>query len=298
MTPPLAALSDSIARLAGLVAPLLTAIRTGPNRHVTGLLCPGAVIVTTDQALPALASYTVVLPDRSLAPARPGPRATASNLAALHLDAAVPIDLPETGVATLGRLAVVLGADGNASPTVRLTVIHCFLRTPEGPAPVLDMAAGTLNPGSPVLDAEGSLLGIAAPGPNGEAMVIPSAAIGRMLRPHQAVPVSSSTLFPPPIVRRGWLGVALQPITVPDQLVARIGQTFGRMVVNITTGGPADRAGMLVGDVLLSLNGTSVTGQHSLRDFLAEERIGSTVEVRLLRDGALVTTHLIIAQQP
>lgn len=298
MTFPLAALSDSIAHLAGLAAPLLTAIRTGPNRHVTGLLCPGAVIVTTDQALPALASYTVVLPDRSLAPAGPGPRHTASNLATLHLDAATPISLPEIGLAALGRLVVVLGADSDATPTVRLTVIHSFLRTPEGPAPVLDMAADTLNPGSLALDAEGCLLGLAAAGPNGEAMVIPGAAIGGMLRPHQTARLSASAAFPPPARRRGWLGVALQPITVPDQLVARAGQASGRMVINITTGGPADRAGMLVGDVLLSLNGTGVTGQHSLRDFLAEERIGSTVEVRLLRDGALVTTHLMIAQQP
>jgi S1-C subfamily serine protease len=302
MTFPLAALSDSIARLAGLGAPLLTAIRIGPNKHVTGLLCPGAAIVTTDQSLPALQSYTVVLPDRSLAPARPGRRNTASNLAALHLDASVTVDLPGIGLAALGRLVVVLGADSDASPTVRLTVIQRFVRTPEGPNAVLDMAAAALNPGSPVLDAEGHLLGLAAPGPNGEVIVIPGTAISRTLNPHQTGPVPSSqaspTPFPPASPRRGWLGVALQPITVPDQLVGRVGQTSGRMVVNITTGSPADHAGMHVGDVLLSVNGTSVTGQHSLRDFLAEERIGSTVEVRLLRDGTLITTHLVIAQQP
>src|SRR5690242_5511768 len=131
MTLPLAALSDSIARIAGTGAPLLAAIRVAPNRHITGLLCPEATIMTIDQSLAALQSYTVVLPDRSLAPARPGPRNTASNLATLHLDSPATIALPEVGLTALGRLVVVLGADADASPTGRLTVIHRFLRTPE-----------------------------------------------------------------------------------------------------------------------------------------------------------------------
>ncbi|MFL5288393.1 MAG: S1C family serine protease [Rhodopila sp.] len=302
MTLPLAALSDAIARIAGAGAPLLTAIRIAPNKHVTGLLCPEATIMTTDQFLPALQSYTVVLPDRSLAPARPGPRNTASNLATLHLDAPMPLGLPEVGLTALGRLVVVLGADADASPTVRLTVIHRFLRTPEGPAAVLDLAADTLSPGSLVLDTEGCLVGLAAPGASGEVMVIPGASISRLLRPHRVIsmpaPQASHAPSTPDLVRRGWLGVSLQPITVPDQLVVRAGQTSGRMVVNIATSGPADRAGVHVGDVLLSINGTSVSGQHTLRDFLAEERIGSTIEVKLLRDGTLMTVHLVVAQQP
>src|SRR3954462_14763263 len=156
MTLPLAALSDAIARIAGMGGPLLAAIRVGPNRHVTGLLCPGGsdhrgVIVTIDQSLPALQSYTVVLPDRSLVPARPGPRNTASDLATLHLDAPATVDLPEIGLTALGRLVVVLGADGDASPTVRRTVIHRFLRTPEGPAAVLALHGATPNPRRPAL---------------------------------------------------------------------------------------------------------------------------------------------------
>jgi serine protease Do/serine protease DegQ len=94
------------------------------------------------------------------------------------------------------------------------------------------------------------------------------------------------------------LGVALQPITVPDALVARAGQASGRMVVSITKGGPAEMAGLRVGDVLLALNGTSASGPHALRAFLGSERIGSTVEVKSLRDGTVMTTRLTIAVQP
>jgi S1-C subfamily serine protease len=134
-------------------------------------------------------------------------------------------------------------------------------------------------------------------------MAIPSAVVGRMLMPNQA-PVAQAPAFPASVAapassnRRGWLGVALQPITVPDQLVARAGQGSGRMVVNITKGGPAEMAGMRIGDVLLALNGTSASGPQALRAFLGGDKVGTSVEVKLLRDGNVVTTHLTVAAQP
>jgi S1-C subfamily serine protease len=134
-------------------------------------------------------------------------------------------------------------------------------------------------------------------------MAISAALIGRMLTPNQA-PVASLTAplvvpaVQPASNRRGWLGVALQPITVPDQLAARAGQASGRMVVSITKGGPAEMAGVRIGDVLLALDGVSTSGPQALRAFLGGDRVGSTVEVKLLRDGNLVTTQLTIAIQP
>ena len=304
MTQDLAALSASISQLVVAGAHLLSAIRVGPNRHITGLVCQGDIIVTIDQALPALDGYTVVLSNRLLTAARPGPRHPGANLAVLRLDTPWPAANPEVASPAVGSLVAVLGADADASPTVRLTVIHRFTRTADGLAPVLDLSAERVDQGSLVLDPNGRLIGLAAFGPNREAVAIPSAVIGRMLAPDQSVaatPLAPALTAPAPnpaSSRRGWLGVALQPITVPDQLVARAGQASGRMVVSITKGGPAEAAGMRLGDVLLALNGTSTSGPQALRAFLGEDRVGTTVEVKLLRDGNVVTTHLTIAGQP
>jgi serine protease DegQ len=299
----LAAFSASISRLAASAAPLLSAIRVGPNRHVTGLICQGDRILTTDQALPALDSYTVVLSNRLLIPAHPGSRDPGSNLAVLRLDTPWPAVNPEVGTPSIGGLVIVLGADADASPTVRMTVIHRFARFADGWAPVLDLPGESVDQGSLVLDPNGRLIGLMTVGLNGEAMAVPGTLISRMLMPNQAFPV------PPPAStggqgsqpasnRRGWLGVALQPITVPDQLVARAGQASGRMVVSITKGGPAEMAGMRVGDVLLALDGTSTSGPQALRAFLGRDRVGTTVEAKLLRDGNVVTTQLMIAVHP
>src|SRR3954453_13122207 len=88
---PLGGFSQSIAQIAAGAAHVLCAIRIGPNRHITGLVCEGDIIVTTDQELPALESYTVVLAHGHPAAARPGSRDAGSNLAMLRLEVPFPV---------------------------------------------------------------------------------------------------------------------------------------------------------------------------------------------------------------
>ncbi|HEX2942387.1 MAG TPA: S1C family serine protease [Rhodopila sp.] len=292
MTNPLTALSAAVKDVAAAATPLLAAIRVGPNRHLTGLVCQGDTILTSDEALPASDSYSVALPNQVLAPARPGPRDPACNLAALRLEAPVPAPTPASTIAAVGDLVIVLGAEADASPTVRLASVFRMIRTHDGQAPVLDLSTDRQNAGSLVFDPDGRLIGILTPGPDQAAMVIPARLLNRL--------TSAVSDTGPGISagRRGWLGLSLQPIVVPDSLVPRAGQSSGRMVVGITRGGPADQAGLRVGDVLLSLNGTPVGGAQTLRAFLGSDRIGTTVQVKLLRDGVLQAATLTIAAQP
>jgi S1-C subfamily serine protease len=301
MSDTLAAFSASVSRLVASAASLVSAIRVGAAGHIAGLICEGDTIITIEQALPVQDRYLVAMSNRLPVVALPGPRDPVLNLAVLRLETPWPAVNPEIAAPLVGGLAIVVGADEEASPTVRLTVIHRFIRTSDGSVPVLDLIAEQVDPGSSVLDVDGRLIGLVAAGPSGEAIAIPGAMIGRMLLAKPGVSVSALVPAPrsaPVVSRRGWLGVALQPITVPEQLVARAGQSSGRMVVSITKGGPAELAGMRIGDVLLALDGTSASGPHALRAFLGGDRVGTTVEVRLLRDGAVLATRLTIALQP
>jgi S1-C subfamily serine protease len=318
-------LSESISLLVANAAPLLTAIRIGTNRHITGFLWRNDLVVTADQALPAAAGYTIVLSTGALISAQAGPRDPGHGLACLRLDVPVVAAMPEPARSvTIGALVLALGANFDGSPTVRVTSIHGFPRAPGGglAAVTLDLADGRASHGGMVLDAAGRFLGMTGPSPGGDAVVVPHGVIARFV---DAATVPDATAAPPdpeamtlptipqgPVVtepatglapaalgqRRGWLGVSLQPITVPDTLAQRAGQRTARQVVSITRGAPADRAGLRFGDVLLALNGSSTSGNHALRAFLAPERIGSEVEVRLMRDGLIHTTILTIAAQP
>jgi S1-C subfamily serine protease len=323
----LSQLSESITLLVANAAPTLTAIRIGANRHVTGFLWRGDLIVTADQTLPAAAGYTIVLATGGLVSAQPGPRDPGHNLASLRLDVPVSAALPEPArSATIGALVLALGANFDGSPTVRLTSIYGFPRSPGAgsmAAITLDLTGGRVSHGGMVLDADGRLLGMTSASPEGDTIVVPHGAIARFVEaipnasalapvaqamtlptiltvPQVAVPAAAGNHQAPATgsQRRGWLGVSLQPITVPDNLAHRAGQRTARQVVSITRGGPADRAGLRSGDVLLALDGSSTSGNHALRAFLLPERVGSEVEVRLMRDGLIHTTILTVAAQP
>jgi hypothetical protein len=285
----LAELSDAIAAQVAAAAPMLVAIRTGPNRHVSGILWQHDVVITSDQALPAQDSFTLVLPGGVLTAARPARRNSASNLVSLRLDmAASPVQILFPAEPRVGALALALEADADAAPMMHLTAIHKVVVNGNDRAVTLDMPASLVAEGAPVLDAAGGLLGMATIGAAGEATLIPHASMARMLEaPHAQI-----------IGRRGWLGVALQPITVPEAMRSAVGQTSGRMVVSVAPSGPAEMAGLRPGDILLSLDGHSISGAHALRAFLGPERVGRQVDVRLMRDGQVETRPLTVAPQP
>src|SRR5690242_11347367 len=124
-TAALAQFSEAIAAQVAAAAPMLAAIRIGPNRHISGILWQQDLVITSDQALPAQDTYTLVLPGSVLTAARPARRNAASNLASLRLEGSghsVQILVPAEP--RVGALALALGADAEAAPMARLTVIH------------------------------------------------------------------------------------------------------------------------------------------------------------------------------
>ncbi|HME26737.1 MAG TPA: S1C family serine protease [Acetobacteraceae bacterium] len=289
LTTALAELSDAIATQVAAAARMLAAIRIGPNRHVSGILWQQDLVITSDQALPVQDSYTLVLPGGVLTAARPARRNAVGNLASLRLEGtANPVQIMLPAEPRVGALALALAADADAAPMVRLSVIHKLSANGSDLTLTLDMPANLVAEGGPVLDAAGALLGMATIGAGGEATVIPHASMTRMLDAAHAQ-ING---------RRGWLGVALQPITVPEAMRSAVGQASGRMVVSVAPSGPAELAGLRPGDILLSMDGHSISGAHALRAFLGPERVGRQVAVRLMRDGQVETRQLTIVPQP
>jgi S1-C subfamily serine protease len=86
-------------------------------------------------------------------------------------------------------------------------------------------------------------------------------------------------------IRQGYLGVSLQPVRISEQHSAEIGQDTGLMVVSAESGGPAEKAGVLQGDVLVKIDGGRLTNMDQLFFALGDEQIGQTLTLEVLRAG-------------
>ncbi|GAB4481798.1 MAG: trypsin-like peptidase domain-containing protein [Anaerolineae bacterium] len=98
-------------------------------------------------------------------------------------------------------------------------------------------------------------------------------------------------------MRRGYLGVGAQPARLPEALATELGQETGLLVVSVEPGSPAERAGLLLGDTLLAVDGHPVRGLEELLGLLTGDRVGREVPIRILRGGELRELTVTIGER-
>lgn len=286
-------ISNAFADYASAAAPNVVAVATG-RRPVSGILWRADVVVTSEQMLPESTEFAVrhggTEQTAKLAGRDPG-----TNVALLRLPQPAQAVLPAAApTPRVGALTLIVGAAPHAGTTARLAMVHEV--GPEWHSQAggrieallrLDASIGR-DEGGPVLDSAGRLLGMSTAGPRRRTLVIPTATISRVIDP----------LLAGGRIARGWLGVGLQPVVVPDSLRGVAGRDAGMMVVNLAPGGPAAQAGVLPGDILLDLDGTPVRRVRALSAALGPEQIGRRVSLSLLRAGALQTLGVVVAPRP
>jgi serine protease Do len=84
-------------------------------------------------------------------------------------------------------------------------------------------------------------------------------------------------------VERGWLGLALQPVLVPEALQAEAGQSQGLMVMSVSKDGPGAQANLHAGDIVVKIGGESVASPSAVAQYLGPDAVGKQVELRLIR---------------
>ena len=97
-------------------------------------------------------------------------------------------------------------------------------------------------------------------------------------------------------VTRGWLGVYIQKLTPEAAENLGISGKHGALVSDVTSGGPAEKAGIRSGDVIVGFNGKEIRDEHELPQAVASTKPGKTANVRLLREGKEVTVAVTIAE--
>jgi S1-C subfamily serine protease len=293
-TNPISHLSQALEAQFAAAHGLAVAVRNSSHRHVSATLWQGAV-VTSEQAVGDREEYEVVSASGATARARIAGRDPGTNLLVLKTE--TPLDAPTAprGSARVGTLALALGASVEGAPSARLGLVNAV-----GPQwysraggrieqrIALDIRLGRTEEGGPVLDSDGALLGMSTLGPPGVVLVIPVATLDRVV----------PQLLNDGQVARGWLGLGLQPVSIPEPLRAAAGETTGMMVMSIAADGPGAGAGVTAGDILLTIDGASMRGMRRVMSQLDDASVGRTVALRLIRGGEVLTLNVLITARP
>jgi S1-C subfamily serine protease len=292
---PLSQLSHTIEAHVAAAHGLVVAVRNSSHRHVSATLWQPDAVVTSEQVVGDRDEYEIVTSTGATAKARIAGRDPGTNLLVLRTDTPLTATTVSRATARVGSLALALSADSAGAATARLGLVSSV-----GPQwysraggrieqrIALDIRLRRTEEGGPVLDAEGALLGMSTLGPPGVVLVIPVATLERVVP--QLLSEGQAT--------RGWLGLGLQPVAVPDPLRAAAGETTGMMVMSIAADGPGAVAGVTAGDILLTIDGASMRGLRRVIAQLDDASVGRTVELRLIRGGEVLTLNVLITARP
>ncbi len=129
--------------------------------------------------------------------------------------------------------------------------------------------------GGPLVDAEGKVLGLNTSALRGVSLAIPGRTVNRVVE----------SILSHGRVQRGYLGVGVQPVNLPEALSEELGQETGLILISVEPGSPAEAGGLTLGDTLLSVHGKPVRRMDDLLSLLSGDLVGEEVIVGILRGG-------------
>lgn len=249
---------------------------------------------------PAVDSITVTLSDRREYKAKVVGRDPLTDMALLKIDAK---DLPFVKFAQkddvrVGDWAIAIGNPFGLGGTVTAGIVSALHRN-IGSGQYdryiqTDASINQGNSGGPLFDLDGNVIGIntAIFSPTGGNVGLGFAVPAELARPVIAQLRASGS------VSRGYLGVGIQPLTADIADGLGLPKDKGEIVSSVEPSGPAAKAGVKQGDVIVRINNQDVTFDNTLSYVVANTAIGSTVPIEVIRGGKRQTLRAVIAQRP
>jgi S1-C subfamily serine protease len=288
--------SNQLADIVAAAAPSVVQVQ-GRRRPASGLVYANDVVVTMVRALGREDGLRVRRDDGSAFDAELAGWDPTTSLAVLRVPGlGARAIAPSTTTARVGNLAVAVARSwsnvvtasaglvsviGGPLPTGRRRAIDEVIRTS---APMHDGFAG-----GAFLDTSGGLAGVAtAASIRGLGVVIPAAIAWK----------AAESVLAHGGLKRGYLGIAGQPVALPESQRGADGREGGLLVVGVTAGSPAANGGVLVGDVLLDFDGRPVESPEELLDLLVGDRVGKQVPLRVTRGGTAVDLSVTVGERP
>jgi S1-C subfamily serine protease len=296
----IAKFSDELAMAAALAGPSVVTVYARRRIPSSGIVWRPGVVVTADHTVQREDEISVALHQNKRVDAKLAGRDPGTDLAILKLDSTdspVPqfddpaqlklanlvLALARTRAGNLVASSGIIGGIGGQWRSWRGGLIDQSIR--------LDLELYPGFSGGPLVSVDGKVLGVNTSGlGRGRPITIPVATVNRTV----------DELLEKGYVARPYLGIAMQPVRVPESLRSKLksASAGGLMVLHVEAGGPADKAGIVLGDVIVELEGKAALDIENIRALLASSKIGGSVGAIVLRAGAPVELAVKLAGRP
>lgn len=292
--------SNELAAAVEKLSPYVVSVRARHRYPSSGLLWSPNVIVT--------AAYTIQQDeDISIIAADGKPRAAklvgldrGTDLAVLKTEA---LDMPgatpaQASTVQAGELALVLGRSPDSGANASLGIISAYSgpwRTWRGGELDgyirLDAKLFPQSSGGAVFNMRGEIIGIATASLSRIAgLAIPAATVSRV----------TGQLLEKGFVPRGYLGIGVQSIPLPQELTTKlaIANKRGLMLLTVEPAGPADKAGLLIGDIVIGVGDVRAEHTEDLQTYTDSGVIGKSAQIKFIRGGAVKEATLTVGDRP
>jgi S1-C subfamily serine protease len=296
----LTTLSNDLSTAVESAARSIVAVLGGRRRASTGIHWRTGVIVTADHTLDRDDDLEVILPDGSTAPATLAGRDPSTDLAVLKVGAGQTsvADKADGSDLRIGHVVLAIARSGKEGPSATMGVLSAlddawttwrggrvdrFIRADINTYPGFS--------GGALVDVAGRVIGVNTSGLSRHfTLTLPVSTVDRV----------TDALLSKGRIARGYLGVGMQPVRIPDTLIRTLGlkRGGGAIIVAVEPGSPADKGGLFIGDVLVALNGTPVTDVDDIHSLLGPERVGDAIALGVIRGGALAEVRVTVGERP
>ena len=285
-------MADAVERVAGS----LVLVNGRQRQPATGIVFAPGLVLTADHVLEREDDLTIQTADKRNLAAQFVGRDPTTDIAVLRV-ADLNVN-PATAASEQARVGQFVLNVGRPSPeghmasagivsvyggplrTNRGILLEKYIQTDAIPYPGFS--------GGALISTEGEVVGLITTGLlNSISLAVPAEIAWRI----------ANTLAQNGVIKRGFLGISSQPVQLPQNQRAGQSQETGLLVVRVENGSPAERGGFLMGDILVALDGQSVTDTDELHSLLSGERVGKSVSATVIRAGGLQTLNVTVGQR-
>jgi S1-C subfamily serine protease len=296
----LSTFSDQLADAVERGARSVVSVHARPRLPSTGVHWRDGVIVTTEATVQRDENISVTLPDGRRIPAQLKGRDPGTDLAVLAIPTGqLPVATPgDPTTLRPGHLVLALGRTGDGGPRAAFGAVSAtggkWRSWKGGEIDLWIQSDLTIYPGlggGPLVSPDATIFGINSGGLSRPlATTIPVSTVERVV----------TQLVAKGYVARGWLGAAMQPARFSDAARKRAGidQEGGLVILSVEPEGPAALAGLIVGDVIVGLDGNAIEHPDQVLDLLGGDVVGRTFKVELVRGGKQERVDLLVGERP